>query len=236
MTIATSASVQNPYHRANSLEELLSWQDVDFVRCAFVTLLGRQPDAEGEASFTSEVRRGSSKYRLIWALRTSDEGQQHDPGIAGLDRTLRWYRLARFPLIGPLLSPRFAKEYSLSERQTRLLESRIAQFAREQLGAVGYLDNALAELRGGIAEVRQLAAQPRAEAIRRVEEAASHVAGLPGVPDQPNAAAMRSQFGWGTQLAIAPEWQPSQPVAAQERKSADVILNKVKQELSHHAA
>jgi FkbM family methyltransferase len=94
---------RNPYHRANSLFELLSWHDVDFVRCAFVTMLGRQPDVEGEAYYTSRIRNGYSKMHMLWQLRRSSEGQRHDPGIAGLDRAIRRSKLGREPLIGPVM-------------------------------------------------------------------------------------------------------------------------------------
>jgi len=86
---------RNPYLRADSLPELLSWEDISFVRCAYVTILGRQPDPDGEAYYTDRLRRGFSKLHVLWQLRTSKEGPHHDPGIAGLDRCLkkaRWER------------------------------------------------------------------------------------------------------------------------------------------------
>jgi FkbM family methyltransferase len=97
---AAEMSGGDPYLRANSLVELLAWDDVDFVRCAYVTILGRQPDAEGEAYYTDRIRRGHSKMEVLWQLRRSPEGREHDPGIAGLDRELRRARRARMRLIG----------------------------------------------------------------------------------------------------------------------------------------
>lgn len=92
---------RNPYLRAESLADLLSWQDADFVRCAYVTMLGRQPDPVGEAYYTGRLRRGRSRMELLWQLRRSPEGRMHDPGIAGLDRALRRARWARIPVLGP---------------------------------------------------------------------------------------------------------------------------------------
>lgn len=91
---------RNPYIRADSLAELFSWEDVDFVRCAYVTILGRQPDEQGEAFYSACIRSGYSKAQILWDLRSSTEGRRHDPGIAGLDRALRRARRARTPLIG----------------------------------------------------------------------------------------------------------------------------------------
>jgi hypothetical protein len=118
-------SGKNPYHRAASLAELLEWHDAQFVRCAYVTVLGRQPDPDGEDFYTRRIREGASKLQVLWQLRTSKEAARHDPGIAGFDRTLRQFRLARLPLIGPLLSPRFASDHTPAERRLRKLENEI---------------------------------------------------------------------------------------------------------------
>lgn len=96
---------RNPYLRANSLAELLNWDDLDFVRCAYVTLLGRQPDALGEAFYVKQLRQGKSKMQMLWQLRRSPEGQVHDPGIAGLDRALKKARWRRFPVAGGIVRP-----------------------------------------------------------------------------------------------------------------------------------
>lgn len=90
----------NPYLRANSLSELLSWDDVEFVRCAYVTILGRQPDPDGEALNCGRIRRGHSKLEVLTQLRRSSEGLNHDPGISGLDRALRIARWERNSFLG----------------------------------------------------------------------------------------------------------------------------------------
>jgi FkbM family methyltransferase len=95
---------RNPYLRADSLSELLSWHDVDFVRCAYVTILGRQPDPDGEAYYLDRVRRGVSKLHVLRQLRTAPEAGSHDPGIAGLDRALKQYRLSQLPILGWLFT------------------------------------------------------------------------------------------------------------------------------------
>jgi FkbM family methyltransferase len=114
---------RNPYLRAESLSELVGWHDAAFVRCAYVTVLGRQPDPSGESYYTAQLRDGVSKLQILWELRNSGEGRDHDPGIAGFDRTLRRYRMARLPVIGPLLSHRFSQEWTYAERRARRLEN-----------------------------------------------------------------------------------------------------------------
>lgn len=96
-TSLVPGELRNPYLRANSLEELLRWRDVDFVRCAYVTVLGRQPDDSGERFYTDRLRSGYSKLDVLWELRRSQEGASHDPGIAGFDRALRRARARNWP-------------------------------------------------------------------------------------------------------------------------------------------
>lgn len=133
--------MRNPYLRADSLAELLSWHDVDFVRCAYVTVLGRQPDPEGEAYHTDRIRRGHSKMEVLWQLRRSAEGPSHDPGIAGFDRALRRAAWARTPLAGPLLCHVTKQEGdSRWERHLRALSNQFALARQELADALSRVD------------------------------------------------------------------------------------------------
>lgn len=106
----TISGAGNPYLRANSLTELLAWNDLDFVRCAYVTILGRQPDPRGENYYVERIRSGRSKEEVLWQLRRSTEGQSHDPGIAGLDRALKKAARARRPFTGSIFRALFGGE------------------------------------------------------------------------------------------------------------------------------
>jgi FkbM family methyltransferase len=128
----------DPYLRANSLARLLSWDDVDFVRCAYVTVLGRQPDVVGEDYYLNRIREGYSKLELIWQLRSSQEGKGHDPGIAGLDRALRRAAWERKLWIGAVI--RF---FTHGEPEDRLARMRRA------------LTNELRVIRGELAAISQ---------------------------------------------------------------------------------
>lgn len=94
---------RNPYQRATNLGDLLAWNGIDFVRCAYVTVLGRQPDREGEKYYIGQLQAGRSKLRMLGQLRRSDEGRKHDPGILGLDRAIKLERRRRLPVIGGLI-------------------------------------------------------------------------------------------------------------------------------------
>lgn len=135
-------SGRNPYLRAESLIELLSWQDVDFVRCAYVTLLGRQPEPDGEATYLARLRDGYSKLTIAVQLRFSSEGRRHDPGIVGLDRQLRRHRNATRMLTGWFVRAVTDREGDTrSERESRRLQAQIRRSDDEQIHvALGYAD------------------------------------------------------------------------------------------------
>lgn len=124
----------NPYHRANSLAELLAWRDADFVRCAYVTILGRQPDPDGEAYYTRRLRSGHSKLGLLAQLRRSPEGPKHDPGISGLDRALRRARWEHNRFVGGLVRIFTQGEGDGAEwQQRRRIEDQLTVLAEARL-------------------------------------------------------------------------------------------------------
>jgi|KBSMisStaDraftv2_1062788.scaffolds.fasta_scaffold09200_2 FkbM family methyltransferase len=127
----TSITTGNPYLRANSLPELLLWHDIDFVRCAYVTVLGRQPDPAGEAFYTQRLRGGVSKMTILRELRFSQEAKCHDPGIAGFDKALKRHRNANRPVVGTLLRSLGGYESDRpTARRARSLEYAIERLER----------------------------------------------------------------------------------------------------------
>jgi len=141
------------------LAELVTWDDIDFVRCAYVTVLGRQPDPSGEKHNLQLLRGGASKLRVLAGLRFSDEGKSHDPGIAGFDRQLRRYRRANDRRFGWLYRPWVRTELENSaERRRRITEQRLARIERALLAPawsskLDHLTQAIASLQQGQSQV-----------------------------------------------------------------------------------
>ena len=160
---------RNPYLRANSLDELLSWNDVDFVRCAYVTVLGRQPDPDGEDFYVERLRRGRSKFEVLHQLRFSKEARNHDPGIAGFDRALRRAALARKPVIGLFVGPPADFETNTSaDRSHRALMNELARLRQDLSSgpAVRSLQQEMTELREAVQSLTR-GSVPRAPAAAR---------------------------------------------------------------------
>ena len=125
-TMDVNMTDENRVRRADSLDELLFLADRAFVRCAFLTLLGRHVDPDGEAYYLSRLRRGYAKIALLKQLRRSAEGRLNDPGIAGLDRAIARYRRANMPMVGWLVRQLNGEEGDgTAARRLRAIENRI---------------------------------------------------------------------------------------------------------------
>ena len=110
-----------------SVDELCQYSDREFLELAYQALLGREPDASGEAHFLHELRAGLSKLSVLSALRMSAEGQRRVPELAGLDRALRRYRQANRPYSGWLVRLMTGLEgNSRQEKQARATANQVA--------------------------------------------------------------------------------------------------------------
>ena len=94
MQIHASISEQDAPEQAKSLAELLSSEDREFVRRAYLTVLGRPADAEGEAYYMDRIRRGYTKIEVLDQLRKGDEAKGIAP-LPELEAALRRFRIAR---------------------------------------------------------------------------------------------------------------------------------------------
>jgi hypothetical protein len=111
---------------ATSLQEICSHEGGDFIRCAYLTVLGRLPDEEGFGFYLARLDQGVSKLTILYQLRNSQEARGHDPGIAGLDRALKKHRRGTLPIIGWIYRILISGESeALAARDRRALLRRI---------------------------------------------------------------------------------------------------------------
>ncbi len=85
---------------ASTLDELISFHDEQFVRCAYQAVLGRTPDSEGLDYYLHRLRTGVPKIQILAQLRLSEEGKAHAAQVSGLDPAIQRYQRGRYPLIG----------------------------------------------------------------------------------------------------------------------------------------
>lgn len=70
--------------RVNSVRALLALEDEDFVRSAYLSLLGREVDEDGLANYLGQIRAGSERSALTVELALSHEGRQYSANVEGL--------------------------------------------------------------------------------------------------------------------------------------------------------
>jgi hypothetical protein len=95
---------------AKDVVTLLEADGPDFVRTAYLTLLGRKPDVSGRESAEDFLRRGGRKIDLVWSLVQSEEGRQLEIALPGLASALRHRALGRLPIAGVLIRSLFRME------------------------------------------------------------------------------------------------------------------------------
>ena len=89
---------------AADLTALLQRHDRDFIRCAYLTLVKREPDDSGMAFYSRRLRSGVAKVQILAEMYASDEARGKGAHLPGLDRAMSRLRLARLPLIGRALA------------------------------------------------------------------------------------------------------------------------------------
>ena len=147
-----------------TLEELLRLGDEDFVLQAYRTMLGREADEAGIASYLEQVRQGADKSTLLWALARSREGRERGVQMEGLAALLdrhdapRPNRLQR--AVSRLMQPFRAAPLEPVLRQQRALDNRlyrIESLLLQQAAALKALESRLARAPAGEAPSQPVA-------------------------------------------------------------------------------
>jgi Domain of unknown function (DUF4214) len=104
-----------------TLDDLLGCDDRQFVACAYIALLNRDPDPEGLSYYLARLRAGFSKMELLKQLRTSTEGKTQTVVFQDMDRRIAQYQRGQLPLFGWLF--RLIEGTDGNGKRDRLLRS-----------------------------------------------------------------------------------------------------------------
>lgn len=127
-----SAHSSIPSTPVSTLDELLSYHDQQFVRCAYQTLLGREPDHEGLGYYLGRLRTGFSKMQILAQLRLSKEGETYVANLPGLSTAIQRYQRGQSPLVGWLFRLIEGTESNHPvERKLRAIEHQIVLLNNE---------------------------------------------------------------------------------------------------------
>lgn len=124
-------------HRV-AINALLAFHDREFIERAYLAVLGRYPDCDGERTFLTRLRDGRlTKAEVLGRLRFSPEGRVRAAQVPGLLPAFVLQSLFRLPLIGFALSwlnwclrlPLLVRNFQTMEAHSHGVHARL----REQL-------------------------------------------------------------------------------------------------------
>ena len=89
------ADATNAKAIATTIEGLFALQGLAFIRAAYLTLLGREPDSEGMENCIAQLRGGAAKVEILAQLVDSQEGRSRVANVQEIASAIRRHRQAR---------------------------------------------------------------------------------------------------------------------------------------------
>lgn len=128
---------------ATTFAELVIRSDKSFVRCAYLTLLNREPDNDGFSFYLKRLRNGDSKIHILADIRSSEEAKLCGAVVAGLDSSVAQWRRSSMPIIG-----RFFRAYRDDYVETALrgIENQLLVMGERQLARFNHIEATIAQL------------------------------------------------------------------------------------------
>jgi len=84
------------------INDLLIFQDEEFIKNSYILLLGRAPDLAGMELFRNRMRNGMSKIEILGRMRYSPEGRKKKVKVEGLVFPLIAQMIFKIPIFGYL--------------------------------------------------------------------------------------------------------------------------------------
>jgi glycosyltransferase involved in cell wall biosynthesis len=75
-----------------SVDEITAYSEHFFIRCAYLSVLGREPDEDGLENYLKKLRDGIGKKDIVAELSLSKEGRTQKANISGLDSATAEYK------------------------------------------------------------------------------------------------------------------------------------------------
>jgi len=138
--------------------ELFARNDIHFVECAYMSILGREPDPEGMHYYLNRIRSGISKVEIAAQLIKSDEAGTYKPEIVGLKKEIRSFNIGRIPLIGWIYRKFYGLEGNgFSHRKLRIIENKINHLETQSKIDFERLERSISSLAGLVTRQTSLA-------------------------------------------------------------------------------
>lgn len=98
--LSMPATTPNTSVTAATLDELLSFNDSQFIFSAYQTLLGRNPDPNGHTYYKNRLDSGYKKIDILKQIKESEEGKSRAIHVIGLENAINQYKREKIPVIG----------------------------------------------------------------------------------------------------------------------------------------
>ena len=142
---ATPSCLTSP---APNLKTLLQYQDRQFIECAYLTLLKRQPDPEGFDYYLDRLLNGIPKIQILGQLIDSNEAREKRVEIPKLRNAVIYYKLSQLPLIGQIIKYFTRIEgNSVFESRVRAIEQQVSKLVRDTDNCRDYKEQNLVRLK-----------------------------------------------------------------------------------------
>ncbi|HQS02827.1 MAG: hypothetical protein B7Y07_03175 [Halothiobacillus sp. 24-54-40] len=149
----------SPPVAAKTAPELFAHNDIDFVECAYMSILGREPDPEGMNYYLNRIRSGISKVEIAAQLIKSGEAGTYRPKIVGLKKEIRSFSIGRFSLIGWIYRVVNGLEGNgFSHRKLRAIENQLNLLKMQSKGDFEQLERSVSSLAGIVSRQAALTA------------------------------------------------------------------------------
>ena len=142
---------------AHNVRELLAYNDMAFIDCAYKTLLNRSPDPGGFQTYLRRIRAGEAKMCLLLNISFSREGRiENAISLPGLPIACLKYLLARNWVTGWWFRPIAQVEgESPIERRLRCIENMLMRFEQDRQREASELDSAADDVAGLLAALTE---------------------------------------------------------------------------------
>lgn len=86
------------------LNDFQSLYDKNFIRSAYISILRREPDPDGEKYYLNRIRTGTSKSTVLNQMLKSAEAKKYNTTISGLSASIFLEKICATPVLGTILS------------------------------------------------------------------------------------------------------------------------------------
>ena len=155
---------------AANLNSLVGLQNDEFVKCAYITIFNRAPDADGLAHYLQRLQNGHPKIEILGSLYASDEARAAEVQIPWLRRAIFRHKLAGLPLVRIVRRLFTNRDRQLQfERRLGALERQLISLSQQSVANFGELSVLTMSLRrlidSGEREMHTSSSTPYGEAV-----------------------------------------------------------------------